>query len=83
MNVGEALKALNRESVNGYEVTVCIHGHNGPDWSWVAIRYPLDADRLKEPTEVVHDFNGMTWADILEWAKNYLSENQEDGFYFI
>lgn len=77
------LKGLNRESGNGYEVTVCIHGHNGPDWSWVAIRYPLAADRLKKPTEIVQDFDGMKWPDILAWAREYLAEHPDDGFNFV
>ena len=77
------LKGLNRESKNGYEVSVCMHGHNGPDWRWVAIRYPLAADRLREPSEVVHDFNGMTWPMILEWAREYLRDHPDDGFYFV
>ena len=77
------LKGLSRESGNGHEVTVCIHGHNGPDWSWVAIRYPLAEDRIKEPTEIIHDFDGKTWPDILEWAEEYLRDHPDDGFYFV
>lgn len=77
------LKGLNSESASGYEVSVCMHGHHGPDWSWVAIRYPLAADRLKEPTEIVRDFDGLKWPDILTWAREYLRDHPADGFYFI
>lgn len=77
------LKGLSRESGSGYEVSVCIHGHHGPDWSWVAIRYPLAADRLKEPTEVLQDFDGKTWPDILAWAEAYLRDHPDDGFFFV
>ena len=86
MNRGDALRSLknlSRDSANGYEVSVCMHGHNGPDWSWVAIRYPLGTDRLTEPSEVVQDFNGMTWPGILKWAESYLKDHPDDGFFFI
>lgn len=72
--------ALNRGSANGYAVTVCIQYRTDTNWSWVAIRYPLEISSILRPAPVLKDFNGCNWSEIYDWVREYLANNPADGF---
>jgi len=82
-NVSKIFKELERPTANGYEIMVCIQYHTRTNWSWVAIRYPVSCERLQEPSEVLMDFSGMNWYDIIAWVNNYITSHPDDGFWWI
>lgn len=80
INVQKELVALDRHSSNGHEVTVCIQQRATTDWSWVAIRYPLNMAGFPQSTQVLKDFKGRKWSEIIDWVREYLTRNPADGF---
>ena len=71
---------LKRESRNGYEVCNMMLSYDPPHYTWIAGRYPLDPHDTRL-TEVVKNFKGMSYAEILLWFRDYMQENPDDGIY--
>lgn len=78
-DITKAFMALERSGK--METTVCIRHKSAVDWSWVMIRYPSDLYD-ERPTEIIQDFKGKKWPEILEYVKAYLNAHPEDGFSF-
>lgn len=81
MTIREQIKSMNRESQNGYETTFMMHYLAPAYYRWELARYPVDVNRLDEPTETVLVFEGrFDWQDAIDAAKKYLADHPEDGF---
>ena len=76
----KTLKDLgNRESRNGYEVGCFPQYRSSTDWSYILGRYPLDVHN-QEPTEILIDFKGQKWPEIIPQIEAYLAGHPDDGF---
>lgn len=74
---------VERESQNGYEVTVCLRSEGHGNYCWVAIRYPLDLSNTEE-TEILYVFNNKERVhDWVSWLREYGYNHPDDGIYFI
>lgn len=86
MNLRQEMRSMNRESKNGYEVCFMMHSLDAAHYRWELARYPLDINRIDEPTETLIAFESRPdnrktyWEDAIAAAKKYLMENPDDGF---
>lgn len=78
INLSQEFKNMARASIDGTETTICIRHITAANWSWIAIRYPLDP--RKTETEILFDFAGMKWPEIIDTMKDYLAGNPATGF---
>lgn len=81
MKINHELSAMARNSRNGYETCFCYHQDSAASYHWELIRYPLDINRLDEPSEVIKEYHGrFDWQDAINHAKTYLADHPDDGF---
>lgn len=76
------LTRLQRPSADGYEITVTPLYRSSTDWSYVALRYPVDPHNT-EPSEILEDYKGLKWPAIADKVKSLLSVNAATGFCFL
>lgn len=83
MTLHDKIRALRRESRNGYETTFSMHYITTTHYRWELIRYPLDvhSDTIP-PTETLLVFEGrFSWDGAIAAAEEYLTAHPDDGFY--
>ena len=80
-NALNALTRMQRASADGYEITVTPLYRSASDWSYVALRYPVDPHNT-EPSEILDDYKGLKWDAIADKVKTLLS-GTASGFYFL